>query len=50
MKLTIDKIKENICETLDELDGDEVAEVYNYIRKDKIKYIEDNIWEVEGEN
>jgi DNA-binding protein Fis len=39
------KVMEDIRDAMESLDGEEVANVYNLICDNKIKYIEDSIWE-----
>jgi hypothetical protein len=43
-ELDIKDIIKNITSALECLDGDEVAEVHNFICANHIEYVEDSIW------
>jgi len=43
-KLTFQDIIDNLAEVLGEMDGIEVARIYNSICTDQIEYEEDSVW------
>ena len=48
--LSFRDVLDNICETLEEMDGDSIVKIYNNICSRKIEYIEDSIWQYSGKN
>lgn len=50
MNLINTAVFQNICDALDELDGEEVACIHNSLCSRKIKYLSDNFWEYTGED
>jgi hypothetical protein len=48
-KLTFDDLIMNLRESMDELDGEVIADIFNHVCCKKIRYVEDGIWEFTGE-
>jgi len=49
-KLMFNDVIKNLKETLDELEGEVIADIYNHVCCKKIHYIGDSIWEHTGED
>jgi len=48
--LTFTDVTDNIIEAMEELDGEQIAEIHNQICSRKIDYLEDSIWDYTGED
>lgn len=48
--VTVDAVISNISSAIDELDGDDIAELHNTICSRKIRYVADNFFEYTGED
>ena len=48
--LSFDEVIENLSDTLDELDGDVIADIFNHVCCKKIRYVGDSEWQFTGED
>lgn len=48
--LTFTGVMGNILNAMEELDGEQIADIHNQICSRKIKYDEDSLWEYTGED
>jgi hypothetical protein len=49
-KLNFDEVMANLKDAMDELEGDVIEEMYNQVCSKKIRYVDDGIWELTGED
>jgi len=49
-RLSFVELMEELSNTLDEIDGDVISDIFNHVCCKKIRYVEAGIWEHTGED